>query len=75
MASATKLRAIYKNMQQLAATVKIYLLIVSFLLTSQLPGQNELQRRFQEIADSLSGKLGVSALHIETGESVSLNGS
>ncbi|MEL7124124.1 MAG: class A beta-lactamase [Bacteroidota bacterium] len=35
---------------------------------------NELKAEFQQIADSLNGKLGVSVLHIETGESISYNG-
>lgn len=54
--------------------MRIHLVLLLFLLTSSLSGQNSLEARFQEIADSLNGKLGVSALHLETGESISLNG-
>jgi beta-lactamase class A len=43
-------------------------------MANQLYSQNILQTKFQKIADSITGNLGVSALHIETGEFISLNG-
>ncbi|MEM1407671.1 MAG: class A beta-lactamase [Bacteroidota bacterium] len=49
-------------------------LILALIITSPLQGQNRLQTQFKTIADSLNGKLGVSALHLETGESISWNG-
>lgn len=45
-----------------------------FFLPNDLYNQNELQTQFEQLADSLNGNLGVSALHIESGEVVSFNG-
>lgn len=45
-----------------------------FLLVHTSSSQNILETRFNQIADSLKGNLGVSALLIETGESISYNG-
>lgn len=57
-----------------ALLVNLYLLLLTSFITSQLTGQNALQSKFEQIADSLKGKLGISVLHIETGESISFNG-
>lgn len=49
-----------------------------FILTSLIPNhgysQATLQKHFATIADTISGNIGISALHIETGESISYNG-
>ncbi|MEO0338291.1 MAG: class A beta-lactamase [Bacteroidota bacterium] len=55
-------------------SLAIYLFILSLFVNCPIWGQVELQNSFQQIADSLNGKLGISALHIEKGEIVSLNG-
>lgn len=49
-------------------------LILVLVTSHQLNGQHTLQGKFEQIADTIEGKLGVSALHIETGTSVSFNG-
>lgn len=55
-----------------AIIVKLYTIFL--LITTPILGQSSLQTKFKQIADSLRGNLGVSALHIETGASVSFNG-
>lgn len=54
--------------------LSIHVFVFAFFIASPLFGQQALQLRFEQIADSLNGKLGVSAFHIETGERVSFNG-
>ena len=34
----------------------------------------ELQKHFEQIADTINGNIGISALHLESGESISFNG-
>lgn len=53
---------------------RINLFILTLLTSGQLYSQNTLQTKFEQIAGSINGNLGVGALHIETGESVSFNG-
>jgi len=54
--------------------IKINSLVLFLLFANQLYSQNILRSKFEQIAESLQGKLGVSVLHIETGESISFNG-
>jgi len=58
----------------LTDTIRINWFILTLLMSNQLYSQNTLQRKFDQIADTINGNLGVSALHIETGESISFNG-
>ncbi len=58
----------------LTATIRIQVFILIFLLTNNIYSQNSLYIKFKNIADTLSGNIGVSALHIESGESISFNG-
>lgn len=44
------------------------------LVSNQVYSQDALIRHFENIADSIKGNIGISALHIETGESKSFNG-
>ncbi len=60
--------------KKLTAVVLSGLIILATLISNQLYSQNSLQRQFEQIAGTLNGKMGISVLHIETGESVSLNG-
>ena len=53
---------------------RINLLILSILISNQLFAQNILERNFEQIADTITGNIGISVLHIETGESVSYHG-
>ena len=53
---------------------RISVLILPLLMANQVYSQNILQTEFEQIADSIKGDLGVSALRIETGESISFNG-
>ncbi|WP_165499094.1 class A beta-lactamase [Gramella sp. KN1008] len=53
-------------------TISICLLFT--LMISSAFSQHELKNKFSTIADSSSGNIGVSALHIENGDWVSLNG-
>lgn len=54
--------------------IKINLLILTLLISNQVYCQNTLERHFEQIADTIKGNIGISALHIETGESISFNG-
>lgn len=54
--------------------IKINLLILTLLISNQVYCQNTLERHFKQIADTIKGNIGISALHIETGESISFNG-
>ena len=54
--------------------IKINLIILTTLISNKIYGQNALQSGFEQIADTIKGNIGVSALHIETGESISFNG-
>ena len=54
--------------------IKIKLLILTLLISNQVYCQNTLEGRFAQIADTIKGNIGISALHIETGKSVSFNG-
>jgi beta-lactamase class A len=54
--------------------VTINLFILNLLISSQVYGQTSLQEKFEQIADTLKGNIGISALHLESGESISLNG-
>ena len=54
--------------------IKINLLILTILISNQVNCQNTLERHFEQIADTIKGNIGISALHIETGESISFNG-
>ena len=58
----------------LKAAIRINLFLLILLISNQLYGQHRLQLQFEQIADTIKGNLGVSALHIETGVSVSFNG-
>lgn len=52
---------------------KIYLLFI-FLIISHSCSQNKLKLEYKQIAGSATGILGISALHIESNESISFNG-
>ncbi|MFV0571121.1 MAG: class A beta-lactamase [Xanthomarina gelatinilytica] len=52
----------------------IKLLILTFLISNQIYSQNALEKHFEQIADTIKGSIGISALNIETGESISFNG-
>ena len=52
----------------------VYQLLLTVMISNHLYSQQVLQAKWEHIADSLQGKLGLSALHIESGESVSFNG-
>ena len=54
--------------------IKIYLLSPTLLISNQVYCQSTLERKFDQIADTIKGNIGISALHIETGESISFNG-
>lgn len=58
----------------LTATIRINLFILTLFISNQLYSQNALQRQFEQIADTIKGNIGISALHIETGETISFNG-
>ncbi len=60
--------------RSLTTIVRINIFILTSLISSQLYSQNVLQRHFEKIADTINGNMGVSALHMETGESISFNG-
>lgn len=49
-------------------------LLFFLFLADQLCSQNTLQNQFAQLADNAQGNLGVSALHLESGESISWNG-
>jgi len=53
---------------------KIILLIVALLNVEPSVCQNSLELKFKDVANGLNGKLGVSTLHVETGEYISFNG-
>ncbi|MEO0895319.1 MAG: class A beta-lactamase [Bacteroidota bacterium] len=60
-----------------SAQFSFFFAFLGLLLTMascQTPSSNPLTLQFQQIADSLDGKLGISALHLESGESVSFQG-
>jgi len=62
-------------MKNVIYTLRRFHLTAILLLTVYTAfGQNNLQTTFKQIADSLNGNLGVSALLIETGESISYQG-
>ncbi len=50
------------------------LFILMLLLSNQIYSQYALNKQFENLADTIKGNIGVSALHIETGESISFNG-
>ncbi|MEM6376622.1 MAG: class A beta-lactamase [Bacteroidota bacterium] len=52
----------------------IYYFALLFFLSNCTPKKNALQLQFAQIAEDSKGKLGVSALHIESSESISFNG-
>lgn len=54
-------------------TFKINLLILTLLTSNQVYCQNTLERHFEQIANTIKGNIGISALHIESGESISYN--
>lgn len=54
--------------------LNINLLILTLMISNQVYCQNTLERHFEQIADTIKGNIGISALHIETGESISFNG-
>jgi len=58
----------------ITTTIQINVFILTLLLSNQLYSQNTLNKKFENIADTIKGNIGVSALHIETGESISFNG-
>jgi len=58
----------------ITTTIRINVFILTLLLSKQLYSQNTLDKKFENIADTIKGNIGVSALHIETGESISFNG-
>lgn len=55
-------------------SIRTNLFILILLITNQLYSQNTLHRQFAQIADTIIGNIGISALHLETGESISFNG-
>lgn len=59
---------------RLKKSIGINFFILVLLFTNQLVSQNALQRQFEQLADTIKGNIGVSALNIETGESISFNG-
>lgn len=59
---------------RLKKSIEINFFILVLLFTNQLVSQNALQRQFEQLADTIKGNIGVSALNIETGESISFNG-
>jgi beta-lactamase class A len=52
----------------------INLLILTLLIPNQVYSQDTLQKHFEQIADTINGNIGISALHLESGESISFNG-
>lgn len=56
------------------STIRISVFILTLLLSKQLYSQNTLDKKFENIADTIKANIGISALHIETGESISFNG-
>lgn len=54
--------------------IRTTLLMLTLFISSEVYSQNTLQRHFEEIADTLNGNIGISALHIESGESIAYNG-
>lgn len=60
--------------RNLSLFLNVHIIILPLIWTIPSLAQNSLETRFQQIADSLEAKMGVSALHIETGEVISYNG-
>lgn len=50
------------------------LLILNLLISNQIYSQDTLQKHFKQIADTIKGNIGINALHLESGESISFNG-
>jgi len=54
--------------------VALILYFLALGMSTQGHSQHTLQRQFERIADTIRGNIGISALHLESGESTSLNG-
>ncbi len=67
-------RVYFRIKSTVLMSFRLIFLLAFSLAWSSVCSQHVLQTKFRSIADNMKGDLGVSALHIETGESISFNG-
>ena len=60
--------------KNLTIAIRSNLSILILLISNQVYCQTTLKRHFENIADTIKGNIGISVLHIETGESTSFHG-
>ena len=60
--------------RNLTVAIRTNLFLLILMISNQVYSQNKLKEHFENIADTIKGNIGISALHIETGESISFNG-